>query len=269
MSIKGMRDENSRGGIAIFTAALVVLLFCFSVKTSAADLENGEQAYICISEDEAAQGVSCDIISPDSGAVKPLGPDIPKKELPPVYKRSLKMLAQDGCKTDDLESSIIGLLSENRDSDAAKALGEAFGQIKKSSCRYVGYFCVEALHYLGRDLDSQARFLSFFLSGYGKCGVLMFTQEGIASFNASGRRRGAIWKLARGPGSSKEEGRIFKGRYAIFIPFSAGEIFKVDLYGKPGGTVKVWKILPGGVNEKSWPGGQWEREITVRGDKLY
>jgi hypothetical protein len=265
----GMRDKKSRRGTIIFTAVFVAALFCSSAKTSATDIENGGQAYIGISKDEASQCVPYDITSPDSGAARSLSSDVPGKELPPIYKRSLKMLEQEGYKTDDLESSIIGFLSENRDRDAAKALGEAFGHIKKSSREYVGYFCVEALHYLGRDLDAQARFLSFFLSGYGKRGVLMFTQEGIASFNASGRRRGVMWKSVRDQGSLKEDGRIFKGRYAIFIPFSAGEIFKVDLYGKPGGTVKVWKILPGGVNEKSWPGGQWEREITVRGDKLY
>jgi hypothetical protein len=267
--MRGMKNKNSRRGAVIFAALVIGAMFCLGVKASAADIEDAEQTSVCISKDEAPQSVSSDIISANSGEVMALSSDVPRKELPPIYKRSLKMLEQEGYKTDDLESSIIGFLSENRDRDAAKALGEAFGQIKKSSREYVGRFCVEALHYLGRDLDAQARFLSFFLSGCGKYGVLMFTQEGIASFNASGRRRGAMWKAVRGQGSLKEEGRIFKGRYAIFIPFSAGEIFKVDLYGKPGGTVKVWKILPGGVNEKSWPGGQWEREITVRGDKLY
>ena len=55
----------------------------------------------------------------------------------------------------------------------------------------------------------------------------------------------------------------------VFVPLENGEVLKVDLYGSGTAKVRMWKMLQGGMNSKVWEAGIWEREVTVRGDKLF
>ena len=97
----------------------------------------------------------------------------------------------------------------------------------------------------------------------------MVSEEGIKKLRASGRRRGEFWKFVEdGKVPSEKLERIYKADDVVYIPFSYGEIFLLDLVGSEQGEAVVWKILPGGVNRKAWPAGPWEREITIRGDKV-
>ena len=158
---------------------------------------------------------------------------------------------------------------ESREKDAAKKLGEIIGRERKNSKAYLGFYCRKALPSVAGDLNERAQFLSWFLSGYGKSGVVMVSREGIEKLSASGKRRGELWKFVEEVKVQSEKlERIYQADDAVYIPFSSGEIFILDIVGSDQGEAAVWKILPGGINRKAWAAGHWEREITIRGDRV-
>ena len=191
--------------------------------------------------------------------------------IPKIYDVSINMLnIGDTKKKEELLGSIETLLIGGREKEAATKLGEFFGRERKSSKEYLGLYCRNALPSVEGDLNDRARFLSWFLVGYRKNGVLMVSHEGIEKISASGKRRGEFWRNVEDikiPPNKLD--RIYKASDATYIPFSAGEIFILDIVGSHQGKATVWKILPGDMNKKTWLSGEWEREITVRGDKLY
>ncbi len=190
--------------------------------------------------------------------------------LPEIYEVSISLIYPgEGDKKDQLTASIKNLLVENGEKEAARTLGEMLGLQRKNSKAYLGFYCRKALPTLSGDLNDRAEFLRWFLTGYGKSGVVMVSEEGIKKLRASGRRRGEFWKFVEdGKVPSEKLERIYKADDVVYIPFSYGEIFLLDLVGSEQGEAVVWKILPAGVNRKAWPAGPWEREITIRGDRV-
>ena len=190
--------------------------------------------------------------------------------LPEIYEVSISLIYPgEGDKKDQLTASIKNLLIQNGEKEAARTLGEMLGLQRKNSKAYLGFYCRKALPSLSGDLNDRAEFLRWFLTGYGKSGVVMVSEEGIKKLRASGRRRGEFWKFVEdGKVPSEKLERIYKADDVVYIPFSYGEIFLLYLVGSEQGEAVVWKILPGGVNRKAWPAGPWEREITIRGDKV-
>jgi hypothetical protein len=201
----------------------------------------------------------------DSGKTSSVTP------LPDIYRVSVMMLNQG--KKDvikELETMISTLLSEGKEYEAASVLGTYFGKAHKNSVQYLGSYCREALPLIKGGLQKEVSFLTGFVNGYGKSGVLVISNDGVEKLRVFGRRLGSQWKtVPDGEFPKNKLERIYNGRKAVFIPFSIGEIFKVDISGASKGVVRIWKILPDGSNIKSWQGGPWEREITVRGDRLY
>ena len=190
--------------------------------------------------------------------------------LPEIYEVSISLIYPgEGDKKDQLTASIKNLLVENGEKEAARTLGEMLGLQRKNSKAYLGFYCRKALPTLSGDLNDRAEFLRWFLTGYGKSGVVMVSEEGIKKLSASGRRRGEFWKFVEDSKVPSEKlERIYKADDVVYIPFSPGEIFLLDIVGSEQGEAVVWKILPGGVNRKAWPAGPWEREITIRGDRI-
>lgn len=189
--------------------------------------------------------------------------------MPDIFEISINMIYPgEGDKKTELTASIKTFLSEGKEKDAARKLGEILGRERKKSREYLGYYCRKALPGASGDMNKKAQFLSWFLSGYGKLGVLMVSTEGIESLSASGRRRGEFWKVVdEGKVPTGKLERIYRSDDAIYIPFSSGEIFILDIIASGEGEVALWKILPEGVNRKIWAAGIWEREITIRGDR--
>ncbi|MDD4159953.1 MAG: hypothetical protein PHO18_03295 [Synergistaceae bacterium] len=190
--------------------------------------------------------------------------------LPAIYEISINMIYPgEGDKKTELIAFIKTLLNEGKEKDAAQRLGSILGRERKKSKAYLGLYCRTVL-LQERDLNRRAQFLSWFLSGYGKAGVLMVSTEGIKKLSASGKRRGKFWKFVEeGKVPSEKIERIYKSDDAVYIPFSSGEIFIVDIFGSDQGKAALWKILPESVNQKAWQSGLWEREITIRGDRAY
>ena len=190
--------------------------------------------------------------------------------LPEIYEVSISLIYPgEGDKKDQLTASIKNLLVENGEKEAARTLGEMLGLQRKNSKAYLGFYCRKALPSLSGNLNDRAEFLRWFLTGYGKSGVVMVSEEGIKKLSASGRRRGEFWKFVEdGKVPSEKLERIYKADDVVYIPFSPGEIFLLDIVGSEQGEAVVWKILPAGVNRKAWPAGPWEREITIRGDRV-
>lgn len=190
--------------------------------------------------------------------------------LPEIYGVSINMLSQNEKeKKDRITAELTELIRQGKEKDAAVKLGGYFGRERKNSQAYLGFYCRKALSGVKGDMNERIRFLSWFLIGYGKNGVAVVSADGVESLSASGRRRGEPWKnVEEGNVPSGKLDRIYRSPEAVYIPFSSGEIFIIDIVGSDNGEVSVWKVLPGSVNKKSWPGGQWEREVTVRGDKL-
>ncbi|MDO5115616.1 MAG: hypothetical protein Q4D58_05915 [Synergistaceae bacterium] len=186
-------------------------------------------------------------------------------ELPPVYKAALSFIISPETRR-STEAEAAAYFENGRRDKAASVIGRALGVANKYSLFYLGSFCRRVLPAAG-GAEAQAEFLSGFLRGYSKAGVLIFTTEAVKEFAAYPMRRGAPWREVPEVAAAAGKGeRIYRGRGLIFIPFAYGSKFKIDIISQKGGDVKMWKILPEGVNAKSWSGGNWEKEITVRGD---
>lgn len=259
----GLYKIEIRNVIAFFAYLALALTFFLSIQSDrlfAADNEN------VLSGNEALSlGKSGTAASPDMEAK--VGADF---MLPEIYEVSINLIYPgEGDKKDQLTSFIKNLLIDSREKDAAQKIGEILGRDRKNSKAYLGFYCRKALPSVMGDLNERIQFLRWFLTGYGRSGVVMVSGEGVKTLSASGRRRGEFWKFVQeGQVPSEKLERIYKADDVVYIPFSSGEIFILDIVGSGQGEAVVWKILPGGVNRKSWPAGPWEREITIRGDRV-
>ena len=188
--------------------------------------------------------------------------------MPAVYEASLALIPSPE-KRAAVRAESEQYFAAGRRDKAASVIGRALGSENGFSLFYLGNFCLTALPTAG-IVEAQAEFLSGFMRGYSKTGVLMLTTSSVGSFQAYPMKRGAPWRaVPAGASSAARDERIYQGKGVAFIPFDYGAKFKLDITAKDGAGVKMWKILPNGVNAKSWPGGRWEREITVRGDIKY
>lgn len=250
-----------------FAAAAVVLMFAV---TPVWAVENA------VSQDavnEAAADISA---HQESGVVsqetKPAAPVHQAAEavtvLPEVYAESLKYVKNDASK---LKKELEALLSEGKEKEAARKLGSVFGREHGGEVSYLGFYSIKFLPFVDKSLDVQAKFMAQFLRGYGDAGVLLFSTGALSGFSVYGKDGSGPWENAslEAAVGGQKTGRVFKRNGIVAIPFSSGEIFRLDLLGREGGETKMCKILPGGANVKSWTGGKWERDVTVRGDKLF
>lgn len=220
-------------------------------------IEGGEQAL----SDEAAA-------LPRDIAAEEEGPAVRPAELPAVYGVSLALISSPERRAAVQAESEQYFASGRRDK-AASVIGRALGAENDFSLFYLGNFCLTALPAAG-VAEAQAEYLAGFMRGYSKTGILMFTTEAVKTFSAYPMQRGAPWRaVPAGAAAAAADERLYIGRGAVFVPFAYGSKFKLDITAKEGEAVKMWKILPNGVNAKSWPGGKWEKEITVRGDVKY
>ena len=257
------RYKIQRRNVMAFIAcsALTILFFLLigSDRLLAAENENAASGDAAPSFQTSVTAVSSDMEEADADFV-----------LPKIYEVSISLIYPgEGDKKDQLTASIKNLLIQNGEKEAARTLGEILGLQRKNSKAYLGFYCRKALPTLSGDINDRAEFLRWFLTGYGKSGVVMVSEEGIKKLRASGRRRGEFWKFVEdGKVPSEKLERIYKADDVVYIPFSPGEIFLLDIVGSEQGEAVVWKILPGGVNRKAWPAGPWEREITIRGDRI-
>ena len=206
----------------------------------------------------SAYAASGDARSADAATVRP--------PLPEMYSRAIE-LASD---KEALAARVSALFAEGRKRDAARMIGAELGRERSGSLAFLGSYCAAVLPKTG-TIDEQAEFLAQLLYGYGKAGVLLVTLDGISRARVYDRKTGEQWKKvpAGGVPTDEKTERVFGARGYIAVPFTVGEIFKVDLTGKDGGFTKVCKVMPGGVNAKGWQGGKWDRELTIRGDKLF
>lgn len=254
-----IQRRNVMAFIACSTLTILFFLLIGSDRLLAAEDENAVSGDAVPSFQTSVTAVSSDMEEADADFV-----------LPKIYEVSISLIYPgEGDKKDQLTASIKNLLVENGEKEAARTLGEMLGLQRKNSKAYLGFYCRKALPTLSGDLNDRAEFLRWFLTGYGKSGVVMVSEEGIKKLSASGRRRGEFWKFVEdGKVPSEKLERIYKADDVVYIPFSPGEIFLLDIVGSEQGEAVVWKILPAGVNRKAWPAGPWEREITIRGDRV-
>lgn len=188
----------------------------------------------------------------------------PPVTLPLVYGLSLALVPESARAAVTAEAE--GYVAAGRPDKAASVIGRALGTANSFSTFYLGNFCLTALPKAG-DPAAQADFMTGFMRGYNKCGLLMVTTEAVKTFSAYAADRGDPWSFVPAQAASAAPGeRLFRGKRVVFIPFAFGAKFKIDIVSHNGGAVTVWKILPTGVNSKSWQGGNWEKEISVRGD---
>jgi hypothetical protein len=117
-------------------------------------------------------------------------------------------------------------------------LSRAFGHDPAPS---LGKFAA-ALGASGKGEDEIVNFLVAVMRGFGGCGVLVFTRNGLTDWSASGEA-------------------LDNGRY-VSVPFSSRRNITVRMTGASA-DVSLWKIIPSGVNAKKYPKGSWIKEITV------
>ena len=236
-------------------------------------LAAGTVAYRAAAAEEITSGdITAGAASADTETPQTESEDISADVLlPEIFEVSLNMIyPNESPKKVQLKNSLRDLLAVGSEKEAAKMIGAAMAGERKKSMAYIGYYCRRALPYVNGGLGERAGFLSWFLSGYGKFGVVILSKEGIDKVMATGRRRGEFWRFVEdGKVPSNKLDRIYPSSDAFYIPFAAGEVFILDIIGSDSGEASLWKVLPGGINKKTWSAGTWEREITVRGDKLY
>lgn len=185
--------------------------------------------------------------------------------LPNVYGVSIELIPDQSVRESVLAQA-REYYSAGRKDKAASVIGSALGAANGYSLFFLGNFCLTALKTAGSAGD-QAEFLTGLMRGYNKCGVLMFTTQAVKRFTAYPLSMGEPWeKVPAGAKGASGDERVYAGKDIVFIPFKYGEKFKLDIVSKAGANVRMWKIMPEGANAKSWPGGNWEKEITVRGD---
>ena len=192
--------------------------------------------------------------------------------LPKIFVLTIDHIFKDNYqRAEELKAASGKLIEEGQTERAIVQMGAAAGAAAGNTpSGWLGNYCRTVLQSAG-NLDSQVKFLGSFVKGYAKVGVTVISREAVEKFTAYGsRRRGHPLRVVpeeKAPAGKLE--RLYVSANAIFIPIAKTDILKIDLYGKEGGNAKIWKILPAGTNSKSWPGAKWEREVTVRGDRLY
>lgn len=185
--------------------------------------------------------------------------------LPVVYGVSLALIPDAQIRTATQQSS-QQYYAEGRPDKAASVIGRALGAANNYSLFFLGNFCLTALPTAG-DADAQLAFISGFMRGYSKCGVLVFTTAAVKRYTVYPLKMGEPWSSVPPNAASAAPGqRVYVGKGLVFVPFAYGSKFKVDIVSKAGADVRMWKVMPEGVNEKNWQGGNWEKEISVRGD---
>ena len=183
--------------------------------------------------------------------------------LPAVYMVSLSLIPQQ--ERSAVQTEAAEYLTAGRPDKAASVIGRALGTANQFSLFFLGNYCLTALKTAG-DSEAQIKFLSGFMRGYNKAGLFIVSKNSVKLFSAFSMKRGEPWKgVPAGALSAGPDERLYRGQNMLFIPFEYGSKFIVDIIAKNGGTVRVWKIVPEGVAAKSWPGGNWEKEITVVG----
>ena len=255
----GKRCRKYIAAVNIFFGLLLILM-----------MEGGplwaSQAAETLSGDLVVNIASSDSDASDSEA----GAVADNFSMPEVFEISLSMIYPDeNAKRDQLRNLLRELLAAGREKEAAIKIGGIMGAERKKSMAYLGFYCRKALPHVDGGMDERARFLSWFLRGYGKSGVVILSEEGIEMIRATGRKRGEFWRFVEeGNVPSDKLDRIYGSSDAIYIPFADREIFILDIIGSDKGEAALWKVFPGGVNKKTWSSGTWEREVTVRGDRL-
>lgn len=184
--------------------------------------------------------------------------------MPKIYDISLALIS-DQNKQGETRARSEEFYAAGRRDKAASVIGRALAEEHDFSLHYLGTFCLKTLPAAG-GTEAQAEFLTGFMRGYSKCGVLMFTTDAVKSFTAYPPSRSPVWKtVPAGASAASSDERIYKGSGVVFIPFAYGTKFMVDIMAKPGADVKMWKMLPGSVVVRNWQGGVWEKEVTVIG----
>lgn len=171
--------------------------------------------------------------------------------------------------TQNLDAEIHSLLN-NRDTDAAiRLLGSHMRELFKSSLLHTLGHYAQSLTASETDVKEIVRFLQVFMQGYTGHGLVITTPLGIASLNATDLSKSAFTDAPnglRGAGNPRE--RIARGKKLTIIPFTQGETLILQIKGSGKTNAQLWKVLPDGINAKNYPAGQWEKEITVYGDRL-
>ena len=254
----------------IAAAAAAVMVFAFSAAAEASIFPGGSAQQLEYEQNniEAEQQQLQGEINTTTAEIESLDKAVskaPAPAMPNVYGVSLALIA-DQAQRAAAQAQAQEYYNAGRADKAASVIGSALGAANGYSLFFLGNFCLTALPTAG-NARAQADFLTGLMRGYNKCGVLMFTTAAVKRFTAFPLTMGQPWKTVPAGAQKAVDGeRVYAGNGAVFIPFKYGEKFKLDIVSKAGADVRMWKILPDGANTKSWPGGTWEKEITVRGD---
>lgn len=169
----------------------------------------------------------------------------------------------------ELNAQVNSLLSGG-DADAVVRLlgGQMRELFKNSSLHTLGRYA-QSLAASGMDAREVARFLHVFTQGYVGHGLVIIVPGGVASLSVADASKVAFKDAPdglRGSGNTRE--RVFRGGNLTVIPFVQGESLILEIKGSGKGNVQLWKLLPDGINAKNYPAGQWEKEVTVYGDRV-
>ncbi len=164
-----------------------------------------------------------------------------------------------------LTHDIHAALGQGQNAQAASLLGTAMRKTQASSSpsHVLGKY-LETLAGAGASIDELSPYIQNFLRGYGGYGTLILSRSGVASWKAITPEGTTLAPAPRGLGEAvSPQARLYVGDRYVVIPFELGKNFTLNITGANKGGTSLWKILPEGVNRKTYPQGDWEKEIAV------
>lgn len=163
-----------------------------------------------------------------------------------------------------LTQDIHTALQQGGSAQAASFLGAAMKKTGASSPSHTLGKYVETLAETQMNVDELSPYIQSFLRGYGGYGVLILSRSGVASWKAIMPDNTALVPAPKNLGeNASAQARLYVGDRYVVIPFELGKNFTLNIAGSNKGGTSLWKVMPEGVNRKTYPQGDWEKEVTV------
>ncbi|MDR3331769.1 MAG: hypothetical protein LBT08_03995 [Synergistaceae bacterium] len=182
-------------------------------------------------------------------------------EMPDMMRSTFEIMTSlDAYRAGNAEKAARSALAAGDLPSAISQLGSGMrGMAAPTPVQTLGRY-VHAIASSGQKIDDAADFIRYFLSGYGTYGTLLFTKPGVKSWSAV--------SSSGNPYTKAPKGRVYEDDSYVVIPFELEDNFTLSLQGSGSDGVSLWKIIPAGVNRKSYEKGDWDKEISVYGNTV-
>ncbi|MDL2264313.1 hypothetical protein LJC31_06635 [Synergistaceae bacterium OttesenSCG-928-I11] len=182
--------------------------------------------------------------------------------LPPLMASTIRILsALDAAQAARAADNVRKSIEQGKPNEAIVSLGTYMQNVARNDAHdksgMLGRYTQALTASIART-DEIAEFLRHFLRGYGDCGVLLATKNGIGDWSAQDASHSLY---AHAPqGTAYDDGRF------LVLPFRLGDDFTLRMKSAKG--TSTWKILPAGVEKKNYAPASGRISAYIRTDRL-